>query len=79
MYPDLSSEGEELQEYIATDLLETSHKRALERSGKSYQPNIPTFPSHTAPDLECYSNIDQSKVHHGISLLFLFLLLMRYL
>ena len=34
MYPDFSSEGTDLQEYIASDLLETSHKRALERSGE---------------------------------------------
>lgn len=34
VYPDLSSEEVELQEYIAKDLLEISHKRALERSGR---------------------------------------------
>lgn len=33
VYPDFSSEEETLQEYIATDLLEISHKKALERSG----------------------------------------------
>ena len=34
VYPDFSTEDAELQEYIAKDLLEISHKRALERSGE---------------------------------------------
>ena len=34
VYPDLSSESDDLQEYIASDLLEISHKRALETSGE---------------------------------------------
>lgn len=33
VYPDFSTEVAELQEYIAKDLLEMSHKRALEKSG----------------------------------------------
>ena len=33
-YPDFSDESEELQEFIANDLLETTHKKALERSGE---------------------------------------------
>ena len=33
MYPDLSAEDPELQQYISSDLLEVSHKRALECNG----------------------------------------------
>jgi len=33
VYPDFSTETEELQEFIANDLLEGTHKKALERSG----------------------------------------------
>ena len=33
-YPDFSDESEELQEFIASDLLETTHKKALERFGQ---------------------------------------------
>jgi hypothetical protein len=33
-YPDFSDESEELQEFIAIDLLETTHKKALEKSGQ---------------------------------------------
>lgn len=36
MYPDLSAETEDLQEYIANDLLEISHKRALENTGECF-------------------------------------------
>lgn len=39
VYPDFSSESQELQQYIAKDLLEVSHKRALEHSGKSFYSN----------------------------------------
>ena len=34
VYPDFSAEPKDLQEFIAADLLEVSHKRALERSGE---------------------------------------------
>ena len=34
VYPDFSAEQKDLQEFIAADLLEVSHKRALERSGE---------------------------------------------
>ncbi len=33
IYPDLSSEPEALQQFIATDLIETAHKLALEKAG----------------------------------------------
>ena len=35
-YPDFSAEDQSLQDYIAGDLLEVSHKRALERSGELF-------------------------------------------
>ena len=33
-YPDFTEESNELQTFIDEDLLETSHKKALERSGE---------------------------------------------
>ena len=33
IYPDFSAETEELQEFIAKDLIEATHKKTLERSG----------------------------------------------
>lgn len=35
VYPDFSLEPEDLQEFIVADLVDLSHRNALERSGKS--------------------------------------------